>query len=1547
VAVGVAALAVLATTSEMAVAVSPPGSPTPSATGYVVSYGDMSVINPATNTVSDASISGSSIGSGFTPGPPAEHVAITPSGAFVYQINTSGLYVISTSSNQVVDTIKLAEDPTAIAMAPNGTTLWALAPNEVFSISTQSNSVTAQIAIAGSSNANNSIAVSADSSSVYFTASFNTGSWGLGVISAATDTVTSTVGLNSIDSTTYCTSTPMPFVVSGSTAYVACEGASSKGWVIGVNLSTDAVIGTPAQVGTDPLDPVLDGSTLYVANYGSGSVSAVNVTTLSGTPAVTTIAIASSDPDALGVDGSTLYVVNYNSVGTVSLISTSSNTLDATTITVGSDPVEITAEGADLYVVNYGADTVSVIDSSTQAVTATMTVGTDPQDVVFAVAGESTTTALVPTPSSTVTVGTAVTYTATVSSTPDGGTVSFTDATGVLAGCGAVAVNTSTGVATCAETYQSAGKDTVTATYSGDYPADPTLYDGSASAAVTETINAPTQTPPENAGYVASYGGTSVINPATNTVSDASIGGSSTGVGLSPGPAVTEREAITPSGSFIYQVQSSGLYVISTSSNKVVDTIKLAEDPTSIAMAPNGTTLWALAPNEVFSISTQSNSVTAQIAIAGSTNADNSIAVSADSSSVYFTASFSTGSWGLGVISAATDTVTSTVSLNSIDATTYCTSTPMPFVVSGSTAYVACAGASSTGWVIGVNLSTDAVIGTPAQVGTDPLDPVLDGSTLYVANYGSGSVSAVNVTTLSGTPAVTTITIPTSAPDALGVDGSTLYVANYSLGTVSLINTSTNTLAPTAPIGVGTNPIQIVVEGASVYVVNYGPDTISVIDNSTQAETATMTVGTDPEDLLFAAEGYATTTALVPTPSSTVTVGTAVTYTATVSSSAPTSAPNGGTVSFTDATGVLAGCGAVAVNTSTGVATCAETYQSAGKDTVTATYSGDYPADPTLYDGSASAAVTETINAPTQTPPENAGYVASYGGTSVINPATNTVSDASIGGSSTGVGFTLGNSSETEAVTPNGAFVYESESSTPGLYVISTSSNKVVDTIKLPRQPLSIAMAPNGEALWVLMPDFVARIDTASNTSIAHPLIEGTASASDAIEVSADSSTVYFTEDLTTGGEGLGVISAATDTETATVSLETTCDAVPMPFVVSGSTAYVACEGASSTGWVVGIDLSTDAVIGAAQVGTDPLDPVLDGSTLYVANYGSGSVSAVKTSSLASTPSVTTITIPTSAPDALGLDGTTLYVANYSLGTVSLINTSTNTLAPTAPIGVGTNPIQIVVEGGSVYVVNYGPDTISVIDNSTQAETATMTVGTDPQGLVFAAEGNATTTALAVAPGTTEPTDTPVTFKATVSPVPDGGTVTFGDATGVFGSCPAEAVNTSTGIATCVVTFQNTGTLAVTATYNGDYPTPNHYDGSISAPLTETITQGVKTGTHTKITTSKNPGTVGTQLTYTATVTPAPNGGTVAFTDSVSGTLSGCGTVAVNASTGVATCKITYEATGSHSITAAYSGDSTYGASSTGTLVETINPASLPRHQHRSGHRSHRSAPRR
>jgi large repetitive protein len=103
-----------------------------------------------------------------------------------------------------------------------------------------------------------------------------------------------------------------------------------------------------------------------------------------------------------------------------------------------------------------------------------------------------------------------------------------------------------------------------------------------------------------------------------------------------------------------------------------------------------------------------------------------------------------------------------------------------------------------------------------------------------------------------------------------------------------------------------------------------------------------------------------------------------------------------------------------------------------------------------------------------------------------------------------------------------------------------------------------------------------------------------------------------------------------------------------------------------------------------------------------------------------------------------------------------------------------------------------------------------------------------------------------------------------------------------------------------------------------------TVSGGGAVGTATSVASSPDPSVAGQVVTYTATVSPAPDGGTAAFTDGGT-TITGCGTQPVGIGTGTATCQVTYASPGTHSIAAVYTGDSEFGGSTTAVpLTQTV-----------------------
>jgi hypothetical protein len=172
---------------------------------------------------------------------------------------------------------------------------------------------------------------------------------------------------------------------------------------------------------------------------------------------------------------------------------------------------------------------------------------------------------------------------------------------------------------------------------------------------------------------------------------------------------------------------------------------------------------------------------------------------------------------------------------------------------------------------------------------------------------------------------------------------------------------------------------------------------------------------------------------------------------------------------------------------------------------------------------------------------------------------------------------------------------------------------------------------------------------------------------------------------------------------------------------------------------------------------------------------------------------------------------------------------------------------------------------------------------------------------------------------------PSGGTVAgqntvaitgsgFTGATAVaFGSVPASSfvVNSDTSITATVPAVTQAATVDVTVTTPGGTSAPGQAD-----QYTYTMS-----ATTTTVSLSAQPSLVGKQVTYTASVSPAPGGGSVTFTDG--GILiNGCNARPVTG--GKATCTATPATTGAHNIVATFSGNGAAAGSTSATVTQVV-----------------------
>ena len=258
----------------------------------------------------------------------------------------------------------------------------------------------------------------------------------------------------------------------------------------------------------------------------------------------------------------------------------------------------------------------------------------------------------------------------------------------------------------------------------------------------------------------------------------------------------------------------------------------------------------------------------------------------------------------------------------------------------------------------------------------------------------------------------------------------------------------------------------------------------------------------------------------------------------------------------------------------------------------------------------------------------------------------------------------------------------------------------------------------------------------------------------------------------------------------------------------------------------------------------------------------------------------------------------TFYNGTAALTTVALSGGTAS--YSTSSLTAGTHSITAVYAGDSNFTGNTSPKLSQVVNKGTTliATTTALTSSKNPST-----------------------SGTNVTFTATVK-----ANERDGDADGechVLGHFQRYNDNAWDGNLSGGVATYGTGTLAtgkhtIKAVYSGDstYKTSN-----------KTLTQTVNgLATTTTLTSSKNPSTSGTNVTFTATVKPTSGTGTptgsVTFSDTFNSTTTTLGTV--NLSGGVAAYSTSTLASGKHTIKAVYSGDSEY-KTSLKTLTQTVN----------------------
>jgi hypothetical protein len=303
-----------------------------------------------------------------------------------------------------------------------------------------------------------------------------------------------------------------------------------------------------------------------------------------------------------------------------------------------------------------------------------------------------------------------------------------------------------------------------------------------------------------------------------------------------------------------------------------------------------------------------------------------------------------------------------------------------------------------------------------------------------------------------------------------------------------------------------------------------------------------------------------------------------------------------------------------------------------------------------------------------------------------------------------------------------------------------------------------------------------------------------------------------------------------------------------------------------------------------------------------VALTGSSPISTLTTLAASPNPATVQQTVSltaavTPAPTGAALGSVSFYSGVTLLASVNLNSSGVATFS-TTNLPVGIDSLTAVYSGNTAYATS---TSIPVLETITAALTNTTTI--------LAASPNPATVLQSVS------------LTAAVTPAPTGsvlGTVSFYRSATLLGSVNLN----SSGVATFSTTNLLVGIDSLTAVYSGN----TAFAASTSIPVLETITAAL-TNTTTILAASPNPAIAPQTVSLTAAVTPVPTGsalGTVNFYSGVTLLAS----VKLNSS-GVATFSTTNLPAGIDSLTAVYSGNASFAASTSIPVLENVNIGSL------------------
>ncbi len=663
--------------------------------------------------------------------------------------------------------------------------------------------------------------------------------------------------------------------------------------------------------------------------------------------------------------------------------------------------------------------------------------------------------------------------------------------------------------------------------------------------------------------------------------------------------------------------------------------------------------------------------------------------------------------------------------------------------------------------------------------------------------------------------------------------------------------------------------------------------------------------------------------------------GQTVTFTATVSATAPSTGTPTGTITIRDGTTTLG-----TAILSNGTATFTTSSLTVGSHAITVVYGGD-----TNFLSSTSAILPQSVNQATTT--------------------TSVVSSANPSGLGQAVTFTATVMAVTSAAgTPTGTVTFRDGTTTLGQALLNASGVATFPTASLTFGAHTITAVYGGDPSFsgststALLQTVGQAASTTAVTSSLNPSVfgqpvsftatvtpvapatglpTGTVTFRDGPTIlgtaSLSNGTATFTTTLSVGNHAITVIysgDATFTTSTSSVLTQTVNQASSVTAVASSANpsglgqAVTFRATVSATAANLGPPTGTVTFFdGTANLGTATLSLGTATFTTATLNVGSHAltVSYVGDANFASSTSTTltqtvnqaaTTTTLVSSANPSGLGQAVTFTATVSAlapsvgtptGTITYRDNGATLGTATLANGMATLTTAALTLGSHSIIVSYGGDS-----NFTPSTSAALAQTVNPTS-------NTTTTVVtsSLNPSTFGQV---VTFTVTVSPLSSFSGTPTGTVSFLLDGTSQGALALSNGQAALSLSL-SVGTHTAVAIYSGD----SLFTPTTSAPLTQTVDRA---NTTTTVVSSVNPSVLGQAVSFTATArTLAPGAGiptgTVTFQDG--GTSLGAATL----SNGTATLATAILTGGSHAISVVYGGDANFTSSTSAPLTQTVN----------------------